>query len=189
MLRLWSVICWGMLFSVSNGGVLWAYSCFAFEGMNHTIRKMFHGTQDAGKEVWWSLTWDCTTCDHYLNLACFQPYPTSNFGISDLDSSCQSKVQVLLKKLRGNSRWLFFMYMYSVYNILVCVWVGRWVYVCIVHLCAVPLVGNLDWMPVLKILWLKCHGHRWSYCAYSIIRCVWEREEWEWGLLACMNWV
>ena len=27
-------------------GPVWAYSCFAFEGMNHTIMKMFHSTQD-----------------------------------------------------------------------------------------------------------------------------------------------
>ena len=36
---------------VKQWGPVWAYSCFAFEGMNHTIRKMFHGTQDASKEV------------------------------------------------------------------------------------------------------------------------------------------
>lgn len=36
---------------VKRWGPIWAYSCFAFEGMNHTIRKLFHGTQDANKEV------------------------------------------------------------------------------------------------------------------------------------------
>ncbi len=36
---------------VLNWGPLWAYSCFAFEGKNHTLNKLFHGTKNMSKQV------------------------------------------------------------------------------------------------------------------------------------------
>ena len=32
-------------------GPLWAYSTFDFEGMNHQVKKLFHGSQDMNKQV------------------------------------------------------------------------------------------------------------------------------------------
>ena len=36
---------------VSKWGPLWAYSCFPFEGMNHALKLLFHGTRDMSYEV------------------------------------------------------------------------------------------------------------------------------------------
>ena len=36
---------------VSNWGPLWAYSCFAYESMNGTLKKLFHGTCNMSKQV------------------------------------------------------------------------------------------------------------------------------------------
>ena len=36
---------------VRRWGPLWAYSTFHFEGMNHQVKKLFHGSQDMNKQV------------------------------------------------------------------------------------------------------------------------------------------
>ena len=36
---------------VRNWGPLWAYSCFSFEGHNHLLKILFHGTRQMNKEV------------------------------------------------------------------------------------------------------------------------------------------
>lgn len=36
---------------VKNWGPLWAYSCFAFEGHNHVLKVLFHGTRQMNKQV------------------------------------------------------------------------------------------------------------------------------------------
>ena len=36
---------------VRDWGPLWAYSAFQFEGMNHNIKKLFHGSRNTSIEV------------------------------------------------------------------------------------------------------------------------------------------
>ena len=36
---------------VEEWGPLWAYTCFAFEDLNHHIKKLFHGTRDMTSQV------------------------------------------------------------------------------------------------------------------------------------------
>ena len=36
---------------VEEWGPLWAYTCFAFEDLNHHIKKVFHGTRDMTSQV------------------------------------------------------------------------------------------------------------------------------------------
>ena len=36
---------------VKNWGPLWAYSCFAYEGMNKELKALFRGTRNMSKQV------------------------------------------------------------------------------------------------------------------------------------------
>ncbi len=36
---------------VTNWGPLWAYSCFTYESMNGTVKKLFHGTRNMSGQV------------------------------------------------------------------------------------------------------------------------------------------
>ena len=36
---------------VSNCGPIWAYTCFSFEGMNHHIKVLFHGSREMSKQA------------------------------------------------------------------------------------------------------------------------------------------
>ena len=37
---------------VCEWGPLWVYSCFHYEAMNHSIKKLFHGSRNSSEEVY-----------------------------------------------------------------------------------------------------------------------------------------
>ena len=94
---------------VRDWGPLWAYSCFPFEGMNCSLKKLFHGSRNMSEQVHTCNVMTNGGCIQFCScvsnvdgiLLCYEPDIANYAGCY-----CPPRVQAFLDQLLGKKRFV-----------------------------------------------------------------------------------